>query len=135
MPARLILHRLTANPMATWLSATTLLWGLFVALPLDTFGASPSWNAVRELGLSEVVVGSIVAGVGIFKFAALLLDHVALRRLAAMVCAVTWGFFSVMFIRSNVGGTGTVIYPMLVVAVGVDYLVIRWKEHRLRGQK
>ena len=120
------LQRLASDWPATWLGATCFLWGVFLILPLDTFGTTHAWDAVREVGLEEWQMGALVALVGLWKMISVVSGRYSWRRVAAMSSALTWGCIGTILIRANAAGTGTVIYPMLVVATGLDFIWLRF---------
>lgn len=102
-------------------AAMGALWGLWLLLPLDTFGASPLWRTVQLL-FSEAQLGTIVCAGGTGAFVAMLWGSRQWRMWLTLFGAATWGGLSGLFIWANPAASSSVVYPVLTLVAAWAYL-------------
>lgn len=115
---------------AELLSGTSaFLWGAWIASPhWETFKASPTFNAMAELPLSENMQGGIIFLAGAVQVLGLAYNHLNTRKWGAFIVALIWIYVSTMFIRANITSTASVIYPLLALTAAWAYWRIAVKE-------
>lgn len=111
-----------------WLTLHSLLFGVWLLLPGQTFAGTSSWATIASLGLSEELVGTIFAGLGILKFIAIRRASLRTRRIVAGMLLVAWVMTFLSFVVSNLSLTGVPTYGLVAagwfwvyVSLGPEY--------------
>ena len=110
-----------------------VLLGVFLLLPLDTFGSSTVYDFLGLL--PEVFWGALLLAVGLLHLAALRTGHWSWRHYMALAGFVVWSCFGISFLLGNRASTGDVVYFLAAVGMGWVYvrLGIRIRRRMLGG--
>jgi hypothetical protein len=95
-------------------------WGFIVALPLSTFGSSPTYATMLELA-PEPIWGFCMAMLGLAHLYVLILNHLTWRKRLAFFSCCVWIFIAALFIMANPASTATFIYPLLAATAAWAY--------------
>lgn len=99
-----------------------LLWGMWLLSPWwNTFANSVSFRAMSELA-NENVWGAGVVLIAVLHLAGLVFNIHFMRKYAIFAGFLFWLFVSIMLVRTNPSGTGTIIYPILTISTMWVYL-------------
>ena len=88
--------------------ATKVVMGLWLLLPWDTFGASPTFSVLAVL--KEQLWGAVLLAIGLAHLAALYHGHRAWRGWSATIGWLIWFAFAVVFVFTNPPGVGWVLF-------------------------
>lgn len=102
------------------------LWGFWLMLPMDSFGSTRSFAAMRDLA-DESIWGAGICAVGLVELIGLITERWQWRRRSALLLCGLWAFVAVMLARANFAGTGTVIYPLLSLSALWAFLRMRFR--------
>lgn len=90
-------------------------WGMWLLLPGDSFGHSPTYATMATLAREEVW-GSIFVVLGSLKLYALINYFPKLLATAGALAAGMWAFVAVVFTMANPTSTATPIYTCICLA-------------------
>lgn len=117
-----ILTRKDFDSAELFSSAFKVLWGGWLLLPMDTFGASGDFRLMRSAFAwqpylaPEAIWGLLLVGLGLNHIHALATRRFRMRRRAVRIGAGIWSAVAVLVFAASPGGPGLVVYGMLALA-------------------
>ena len=103
------------------LSCAALSWGIWLLLPLDTFGASVAFTVLGQLG-PEWMWGLLMGGAGLQGLWGAYKGSYTMRRWSLLVQAGCWLAIWCAFVLSSWRSTTTIHYIWWVVLCVLAYL-------------
>jgi peptidoglycan/LPS O-acetylase OafA/YrhL len=92
------------EPLETWLDLSIGAWGLYLALPFNTFASSPSYKAIQGF-VPESLLGLCMMMIALAQFYGINGSH-TLRRYALLAQSTLCLFIMLTFVFSNITTTG-----------------------------
>jgi len=122
---RNLIQRVTSSTMRHFIEADTtsievvlalesILLGVWLLLPFDTFGSSATFNSLR-MWPGEVATGLFVLATGLARTFGLATRSIRTRQIAAIYGLFVWSYIDYSFAESNIVATGVVTYFLFVV--------------------
>lgn len=98
-------------------SAAILLlpWGIWLMLPLDTFGTGLAYRTMGALA-PEAVWGVIFASVGVLLYVGTVLGHARVQAVAAGLAALAFALIASTLLFGNPAGAGWLTFSIPAVA-------------------
>ena len=131
MFARLLKAVLSSHdtePVMILISLYTLVWGIWLLLPMDTLAASTSYREMLRL-LPELVWGTGITALGVAGLWSVAYDQQQARRLTSMGICALWVFVAVLIGIGTQWVAAAVTHFLLMAAASA------WVHLRLTGQR
>lgn len=103
-------------------ACTAVYWAVILALPLNSFDVSPSFDNLQALA-TEPAWAVIYGLIGALQLVALAIDHYQSRLAAAVCAAVLWCMTAVSIIETSPASTTPGVY--MALALGCLWTLIR----------
>jgi CHASE2 domain-containing sensor protein len=104
----------TGNKLERLSAMGLLIWGIWLLLPWDTFGASPSFRAMKAFA-PEWIWGASIAFVGFLQTLATLRKNYRARIVTAMLAIFFWLAIVIFFFLGNILSTAWIPYIVLAI--------------------
>lgn len=109
------------SALDVWLALYALVYGLWLLLPIDTFGSAPVFAGLKQIA-PEPVWGLIIAGSGAAKMAALRWGNTLARRAILFWLFILWMFLAASVALANAGSTAVPTYVLMAGGAGYCYV-------------
>lgn len=110
-----------AGALDVWLACYALVYGVWLLLPMSSFGTTPAFAGLRQIA-SEEIWGAVIALSGLLKLAAIWRGGTRPRELALGWLMLLWAFLAWSAVLSNLGSTAVPTYALAALGSGFCYV-------------
>lgn len=103
------------EPTELYFSIISMLWGLWLLAPAESFTTSQAFTAMAGIA-PEQVWGMVILCVGALRLHALATGNWLARKSIAFLAALFWIFVALMFAMSSIASTGVPVYTLHALA-------------------
>lgn len=83
-----------SRPSGVFVAFYSVVLGIWLLLPMQTFQVSSVYGAFKQMGIAEPFLGAALLVVGLVEWWALAIEQVEVRRIVALVLTVAWSFIA-----------------------------------------
>lgn len=109
--------------------SSSVLWGTFLLLPIDTFASTPSFRTMATF--PEWAWGFCLALLGILQFMGATYDQARIRQAAAFGLIALWGFVAISLLLANPASTGPIAYGWTFTG---SEIIVYWRLGLMRRE-
>lgn len=122
-PARLwwVLSKAHSDLTELLFSLIAIIWGLWLLLPFNSFGSSPSWSAMLAFA-SEDTWAIWILIIGLIQFLGVACNYESSRKRSPFVLFLTWLCVAAGLIFTSPITTGIPLYGSIAIIQGLLYL-------------
>ena len=114
------------SPLEIILALESSAWGLWLILPIDTFGTNPAF-AVLKIFPGEAWTGAIVLSIGLLTAISLITRNITFRRNVSILSMLIWSYIDYSFWAAATASTAPITYFVFVVLVAWIMAALTWK--------
>lgn len=108
--------RANTRPLEIAIAVQSMLWGILLLFPANTFDTSKIYSVMAQVA-SEEVWGVLTLFSGVFQLISAHIHQCELRRYSTILSLLIWGFIDAAFWLSGSPSTGATTYLVTVLVL------------------